>query len=238
MLSAWPAAVQRIGSAGGGTQAECTSGRLRVQGLIDRVYARVRGPYRAYIRELRTRGTFCFIHINKCGGTSVERALGLPLMHDTALERIEKIGQARWDACHTFTIVRNPYDKVLSHYRYRVKTNQTGMGETDIPLNEWIARAYGEKDPKYHDRPRFFAPCLHWITDETGKIIVDQICKLETIEEDWKAVKQKTGITVDLPRENTTRASRADELDAASLDIIEEQFAKDFETFGYPLRSR
>ncbi|NRB36268.1 MAG: hypothetical protein HRU31_16320 [Rhodobacteraceae bacterium] len=37
--------------------------------------------------------------------TAVEAALGLPKIHDTALQRREKIGKARWDRVPTFSIV-------------------------------------------------------------------------------------------------------------------------------------
>ena len=35
-----------------------------------------------YLRAQQRDGTYPFIHINKCGGTSVEQALGLPKIHE------------------------------------------------------------------------------------------------------------------------------------------------------------
>ena len=46
-----------------------------------------------YYRWQRRFGRVVFIHINKCGGTSIEAALGIPKkIHDTALRRREMIG--------------------------------------------------------------------------------------------------------------------------------------------------
>ena len=51
-----------------------------------------------YARRLRKTiyGQFAFIHINKCGGTSIEAALNLPKTHDTAQQRRDKIGRDHW----------------------------------------------------------------------------------------------------------------------------------------------
>ena len=65
---------------------------------------------------------FVFIHINKTGGSSIAKALNIPSVHRTAQEKIEEIGQKNWDRKLTFTVVRNPWDKVVSLYHYRVKT--------------------------------------------------------------------------------------------------------------------
>lgn len=193
------------------------------------------GPRVLYLREQRRAGAFSFVHINKCGGTSVEKTLGIPKIHDTALERRGKVGADRWDQMFTFTIVRHPYDKVCSHYRYRIKTNQTDMGEAAISLNDWVLRAYGEKDPAYYDKPLMFAPCIDWITDERGKIIVDHIAKLEEIDSEWPAIAKRIGITAELPKANTTkRAGAARELlSEEARALIDTLFDEDFTEFGY-----
>jgi len=44
-------------------------------------------------------GPFIFIHINKTAGTSIGRAIGLPIKeHLTATEVIARIGIDRWNA--------------------------------------------------------------------------------------------------------------------------------------------
>ena len=69
-------------------------------------------------------GPFIFIHINKTAGTSIGNAIGLPIKHHrTAREVIAAIGKDKWNTAYKFTLVRNPWDEVVSHYEYRRKRN-------------------------------------------------------------------------------------------------------------------
>ena len=205
------------------------------RGIARRVRPRPRSEQEVYLDAQRRMGSFVFIHINKCGGTSVERALGLPKIHDTAMQRRDRIGAARWTEMATFSIVRHPYDKVASHYRYRVETNQTDLATRRIDLNDWVRRAYGDRDPAFYDKPLMFAPCLDWLTDETGRIMVDYVARLETIAADWPKIQALIGTSAVLPHANATqRADRAaDALDQTSRAILARHFAADFEAFGY-----
>lgn len=195
-----------------------------------------------YIARQCRHGTYCFIHINKCGGTSVERALGLPLIHDTARQRIARLGRDRWDELLTFALVRDPYAKVLSHYTYRVKTGQTGLGDGHIGLSDWVCEAYGAQNPRYHDQPLMFRPCMDWLVDESGQMAVKRVLKLEEIDSVWPAFCDEAfGRQIDLGRHNSTQAVARDKdrsgdrnrLDPAAVAIIRSRFAADFAAFGY-----
>lgn len=182
--------------------------------------------------------SYAFIHINKCGGTSVESALRLTKVHDTARQRRQAIGAARWARIYTFSIVRHPFAKVVSHYKYRIKTNQTDLGTTPIDLNTWVARAYGDRDPAYYDKPLMFAPCSDWITDETGTQIVDEVFKLEEINQHWPHICARIGRpATPLPNKNattnTSRTRAGDLLSAENKTLLEAHFRDDFQRFHY-----
>ena len=179
---------------------------------------------------------YVFIHINKCGGTSIERALRIPIInHDTALERLKIIGSRRFNACWKFTFVRNPFDKVVSHYEYRKLTNQTDMGTCPIDFDRWVELAYGEKNTKYYDQPKMFMPQTKWISDETGEIIVDYIGRFESIESDFGTVCRKLGVTTTLPHVKSTRRKKPyrSYYSRRSRAIIEDHFREDLDKFGY-----
>jgi len=204
---------------------------------------KIKSIYHRARRSLKVRqavfGDFAFIHINKCGGTSVEAALGLPKIHDTARQRRDKIGVARLERITSFALVRCPYDKVASHYRYRVKTNQTGLGNGIPNLNEWVRRAYGEREPRYYDIPLMFAPCIDWLKDDDGEVMVDLWVRLEEIDRDWQQIEALIGTSATLSKQNSTvrgSDSKKDKLNAESIAIINDHFRNDFKTFGYSLR--
>ena len=75
------------------------------------------------VADQRRKVDFAFIHIPKCGGTSITRAIGQRIkLHDTARERRDKLGINRWNEIYTFSIVRHPYERTLSFYTFTKKT--------------------------------------------------------------------------------------------------------------------
>jgi chondroitin 4-sulfotransferase 11 len=178
---------------------------------------------------------FIFIHINKTGGTSIERALDLPFKHYTALEKIEEIGRAKWNSKYTFCIVRNPWDKVISHYHYRLQTNQINLWEKPVDFSEWTKLSYGQQNPLYYDKPKMFMPQSDWITDENGTILVNFIGKFENLQGDFDKIcerlKRKKTI---LPHiKSSSRANYREYYDEETAEIVENWFRKDIENFGY-----
>ncbi|MDP7221481.1 MAG: sulfotransferase family 2 domain-containing protein, partial [Arenicellales bacterium] len=136
-----------------------------------------------------------FIHINKTGGTSIEKALRIPSEHKTALEKIVELGRANWDRRFTFAVARNPWDRVVSHYHYRVQTNQTRLADDPIAFSRWVCLAYGQQDPVYYDNPIMFMPQMSWIADHNGNVLVDKTLRFETLSKDFVDLCQTIGKT-------------------------------------------
>jgi len=177
---------------------------------------------------------FIFIHINKTGGSSIEKALKIPLEHQTAREKIEEIGLKKWNRKLTFAVVRNPWDKVVSHYYYRVKTNQTGLRDNPIDFKDWVKRTYGKKDAVYYDKPKMFMPQTDWITDNKNNIVVDEVIRFENIEDEFSRVLDKINKKVRLP--HMKKSGRDDYwlyYDDDTAEIVRKWFYSDIETFGY-----
>ena len=128
---------------------------------------------------------FEFIHVNKCGGSSIEIALGIAKTHDTAAERRAAIGAEAWDAAYTFATVRNPFDRVASIYYYRVRTDQHGLADRHLGFNAWVRRTFGDKDPAYWDESAYLAPAADWVS-AGGQVIVDHVARLEDIATEWR----------------------------------------------------
>ncbi|MEL7225551.1 MAG: sulfotransferase family 2 domain-containing protein [Cyanobacteria bacterium J06576_12] len=177
---------------------------------------------------------FVFVHINKTGGTSVAKALNIPTIHRTALEKIDEIGRDEWNRRFTFAVVRNPWDKVVSHYYYRVQTDQTNLGQQDIEFKDWVKLAYGEKNPAYYNKPKMFMSQVNWISDESGELIVDSVCRFESLSADFQQVCDRLKIPSQLPHlKSSQRGCYQDYYDQPTKAIVEDWFRQDIEQFNY-----
>ncbi|MDB9527389.1 sulfotransferase family 2 domain-containing protein [Oscillatoria sp. CS-180] len=193
-------------------------------------------PIRNKIQLIRHKWTdkFLFIHINKTGGTSIAKALNIPPKHDTALEKIEEVGRIEWDKRFTFAVVRNPWDKVVSHYYYRVQTNQTDLGSNQINFKDWVKRVYQEKSRPYYDKPKMFMPQVDWVSDAAGTIIVDHICRFESLEADFREVCDRLEIDYNLPHlKSSKRGNYRDYYDSETTAIVADWYSQDIEKFNY-----
>ncbi|MFV1985834.1 MAG: sulfotransferase family 2 domain-containing protein [Gemmatimonadota bacterium] len=177
---------------------------------------------------------YTFVHINKTGGSSIEQALGMPFQHRTALELRELIGDAAWDRRFSFAFVRNPWDKAVSHYHYRVKTGQMGLGDTPVPFDEWVIRAYGEHDPAYYDQPRMFMPQYQWLSGPSGNSMVDFVGRFERLHDDFAEVCRRIDVDASLP--HLKKSKHRDYRDLYSTecrDVIARVFEGDLERYDY-----
>ena len=177
---------------------------------------------------------FVFIHINKTGGSSIEKALGAKFDHRTAREKIAAIGEQTWARKFTFTVVRNPWDKVVSQYHYRIQTQLAGLTGKPMPFPEWVQRAYGERDTRYHGQPLMFLPQMDWIADKDDRILVEFVGRFERLTEDFDYICQRLGRQATLPHLKATRRGHyRDYYDDSSRQIVAEQFARDIRALDY-----
>jgi hypothetical protein len=178
---------------------------------------------------------FIFVHINKTAGSSIEEALGLRFRHRTARQIIEEIGGGKWRECFTFAVVRNPWDRVVSHYSYRVQTNQTGLGDGKVGFADWVRESYSLRNPEFHDKPMMFMPQVDWISDAEGRILVNFVARFENLQADFDSVCKRIGRDpVLLPhRKQSRHGAYREYYDAESRRIIGDWFQKDIEQFKY-----
>lgn len=184
------------------------------------------------------RGEFLFVWINKTAGASVARALGINkdlYNHYTAFELREILGAETFGSMFKFCFVRNPWDKVVSEFRFRIWTCQNEL-TPEADFAEWVRLAYVDRDPRYCDWPKMFLPQLEWMTDETGRIAVDFIGRFENLQADFDTVCD--AIRMDrrpLPHKNRSRESRGyrSYYDSETKNIVERIFKPDIEFFGY-----
>ncbi|MFT5548310.1 MAG: chondroitin 4-sulfotransferase 11 [Candidatus Azotimanducaceae bacterium] len=183
--------------------------------------------------------SFVFIHINKTAGSSIQEALAIPHEHRTALEKIDGIGLKSWEKKFTFTFVRNVWDKVVSHYYFRVRTNQTRLKEVNIDFKTWVKASYRDQDPRFYDNPKMFMPQVDWICDETGKMLVQYVGRFENLDSDFKFICKSIGRTsVQLPHSKaSSRGDYRSYYDDTTAEIVAKWFEADIKEFLFQFDS-
>lgn len=179
-----------------------------------------------------------FIHINKNGGTSINSILKEKKIHLTVKEIIGIIGKERYEKCYKFTVVRNPFDRCVSQYYHRVKTNQCMMRDNPIGFKGWVKKVYGsDKDPYYHDKQyKMFFTQVKWLHNHNDEIDMDMILRFENLNSDFEKMATKIGLNKKIPHLNISKRAKSsyrDYYDNITREIIEKHFQEDLEYFEY-----
>jgi len=197
--------------------------------------------YRRYVYWKKNK--CIFIHVPKVAGTSINHAIyGRTLGHYSALEIKSKFPKLFSDS-FTFSLVRNPWDRLLSAYRFakQGRTETMGMknsGQYQIPafdsfesfVLEWLVNQnVDELDFVFQTQSRF-------LVGENGKLLPDYIGKLEDMEKDITNIETKLNRTLNISHANKTSVS-SNYRDAYKtqemIDIVGSLYSKDIELFGY-----
>lgn len=198
-------------------------------------YALSRAASRLHQRYVQT---YAFIHINKCGGTSLERALGIPLLnHDTALQRREVLGEKEWERRFTFTLVRNPYDRYVSLYFYRMRRSTEPLETLIEGFDPWLAgmEALGQTPGAFEAEPTN-GPMANWVIDGAGNKIVDHVYRLEALEACAADLTErlKRPIRIQHVKERSHDYDKREILEMKDFrPRLRALLAADFEMFGY-----
>lgn len=174
-----------------------------------------------------------FVHIYKTGGTSIEHALRrftIPQpKHLRANLMREAMGEKRWNSCFKFSIVRNPWDRMLSSYSYRL---MRGYTTPDVTFEEFVLGF-----DKHENQELFRITQQSWLVDSENKIIVDMVARFERLDEEWKKIQKRLLINIPLPHLNKTQHGNYQSYYTTETQkAVEDRFQKDVEAFGYTFK--
>jgi len=177
---------------------------------------------------------FIFIHINKNAGTSILTSFNKKKFHLTVVELNELLGERTLKKCIKFAIIRNPYDRVVSFYKHRVKTNQSNLMSENIDLNKWVELTFSENyNGKYRDKKRMFLTQLKWLKDENGVLLVDEILRFDNLTSDFNEFCLKYSLNAKLPHSNRSDFVESDALSDFSKNLIYNYYEEDFLYFNF-----
>ena len=201
---------------------------------IKKIYYKIFPPNH-YPFRYGKKTNFVFIHINKTGGTSIAKNLDFFSKRHYTVKEVQKLIGIDWDDAFTFTVVRNPYDRAVSHFEHARLNNHYNIRIDDISFNNWVKFTYDEKRKEFRTAgEKFFYTQKEWLQNKYGKIDIDYIIKFENLNEDYKVVQDIIGIKEKLPHLNKTeRKPYKNYYSAESKKIIEDYFKDDFEEFNY-----
>lgn len=216
-----------------------------------------------------------FIHIPKCAGTSVRASLGIeqhksvraivdlyhhrfPVCfgHLSLQDLIDSKVVGRWavDRSFVFTVVRDPFRRAVSLYRYLWHWRLVvPRGETPSRKGGWIAPTTVRDDPEnfvaflhriragippvglYNNRGLSQCnPQTDWLPDRE----LDLVARVETLEADLEVAAERVlGRPLTVRRLNTSHGSAtgAELLSEEAVELIRDIYRSDFERFGYPM---
>ena len=136
--------------------------------------------------------------------------------------------------CEIITIVRNPYDRVISDLLFNNIINETTIHQPKTVFDK--LKKYLAKDDNYdnHKIPQYI-----FVTDERGELIQNMIIlRTETLTADMKHLgfvdfNYNLQTSKHVIESKETKYSAA--LNQRSIALINEYYRRDFELFGYQM---
>jgi len=148
------------------------------------------------------------------------QAAGRLWKHATLADLDGLVNKDELDALFIFTLVRNPWDRMVSYYHWlRAQSfdHPSVMLAKDLPFAEFVAQAViGQSFSQ--------SPAASYVTDAEGRERANLFIRLEHLETDMVPLEAHLGFPLDIPHVN--RSARAEDYRAAYTDVSREQVAR------------
>jgi len=150
--------------------------------------------------------------------------------------------------CFAFAFARNPYDRLVSAFHY---LNKGGMNTEDWregieylsryrgDFRRFVLDAFGGPEPPKIFRQMHLRPQVHWLCDETGRVVVDCLGHFESMHSTYEELGRRVGITLPVPSHvnKSQHAGYESYYDETLRSLVARAYRDDFERLGYPISS-
>lgn len=206
-----------------------------------------------------------FIHIPKTGGTLVEKNIKsqtpqtlysvftntlldfpynkISLQHQyyTTIYKFRDKLDVNFDNIKIFSIVRNPYDRIISDLIYLrlIKKNFTAEQVYHVIKNKYI---YSNEfrylvDGRFTYLDNHNVPQYKFLVDENGNLVKNiKIFKTETLNESNDELNKFLGFNINI-KCNRRNKDYSNYLNKDSISLINTVYKKDFELFNYKFKT-
>mmetsp|Transcript_13416 Transcript_13416/g.32307 ORF Transcript_13416/g.32307 Transcript_13416/m.32307 type:complete len:315 (+) Transcript_13416:66-1010(+) len=159
------------------------------------------------------------------------------------------------DDAELFTVVRDPYDRLLSHYYYIKRIMKQADSNVNDPdkLNSWIkkklspmAEALKNKKPNstsYFQSDGHFIPQYDYVFDYHGEQVIKHVLRFERLHVDFESLMKKYNLSDTIILSKTVNGKQGKHTRNKGLAVpnitienmrkIDLVYSNDFEAFGY-----
>ena len=197
-----------------------------------------------------------FVHINKsCGGVITDNfskngTTEITGKHRSLIDmlKIVQTKNIKKEDLFIFTIIRNPWERMLSMYLFYHKNNYnspeffSGNMEIDNDFNKWIEFIYSSKfdRKRIHSAVNIFNYCfsnqLNWVKDENGNIITNtHIYKIEDLDLEhlFKNILKLKTYDAKTKVHPTKHKHYSYYYNEKSIELVRKHYSDDITYFGY-----
>lgn len=191
-----------------------------------------------------------FIHIPRVAGTSINQALYGQFMGHPQAAEIRRWGTASLNALPFFAVTRNPWQRLISAYRFARRGGGSG-GEFEAGIlhrrryqvaefdsfKHFVEKWLLHRDPANLDG--IFQPQSMFVTGAEGEILVDHVGRLNDLEPTLDFIERALGHRPEIPRGNCS-GERRDFRQFYTPELrrlVGRFYAEDIERFGYSFDS-
>lgn len=204
-----------------------------------------------------------FVHVPKTAGVSLVHAILSPILkketkgpisglsadiqkrfrlttdqkHLRACDYVQTISPKVWNEYYKFAFVRNPWDRAVSEFAWRVSRQKTKFFATfeefvnllkTLTLSPKPPVGDYEKDLWLHTIPQY-----EFISNESS-VIINDVFRFEELNNNIKTLSERIGINLNINTYNRSNHDHyQDYYTPTTKNTIEILYQKDIEAFGY-----
>lgn len=180
-----------------------------------------------------------FIHIPKAAGSSVgELLLGTDRIGHYPFEIYKKYNPSWFQNFYKISVCRHPFDRFVSAFDY-LKTGGKGRADGVLGaylssfeggINEFVLNGF---DQEFALKNAHFYPQHKFIFDDAEQLMVNKLCRLESLECDFEEVSMRFSAGKSLQYTNKRKKNIASSLSDSAMDKLYGVYRKDFELLKY-----